>query len=162
MEEFNIKSNKLQKLTALKQLLQKGVEYIPELQSYLGKIDSIVDSINDGEISVVLLGSFSDGKTSAIAGLLGRLENNMKIDNDESSDELTIYRPKDLKKGFKIVDTPGLFGTKEREINGQNIKFSEITERYISEAHIIIYVCDAVVPLKESHVEITRSKLDFD
>lgn len=36
MEEFNIKSNKLQKLTALKQLLQKGVEYIPELQSYLG------------------------------------------------------------------------------------------------------------------------------
>lgn len=156
MEEFNIKSNKLQKLTALKQLLQKGVEYIPELQSYLGKIDSIVDSINDGEISVVLLGSFSDGKTSAIAGLLGRLEDNMKIDNDESSDELTIYRPKDLKKGFKIVDTPGLFGTKEREINGQNIKFSEITERYISEAHIIIYVCDAVVPLKESHVEIIR------
>lgn len=156
MEEFNIKSNKLQKLTALKQLLQKGVEYIPELQSYLGKIDSIVDSINDGEISVVLLGSFSDGKTSAIAGLLGRLEDNMKIDNDESSDELTIYRPKDLKKGFKIVDTPGLFGTKEREINGQNIKVSEITERYISEAHIIIYVCDAVVPLKESHVEIIR------
>lgn len=156
MEEFNIKSNKLQKLTALKQLLQKGVEYIPELQSYLGKIDSIVDSINDGEISVVLLGSFSDGKTSAIAGLLGRLEDNMKIDNDESSDELTIYCPKDLKKGFKIVDTPGLFGTKEREINGQNIKFSEITERYISEAHIIIYVCDAVVPLKESHVEIIR------
>ena len=156
MEEFNIKSNKLQKLTALKQLLQKGVEYIPELQSYLGKIDSIVDSINDGEISVVLLGSFSDGKTSAIAGLLGRLEDNMKIDNDESSDELTIYRPKDLKKGFKIVDTPGLFGTKEREINGQNIKFSEITERYISEAHIIIYVCDAAVPLKESHVEIIR------
>lgn len=156
MEAFNIKSNKLQKLTALKQLLQKGVEYIPELQSYLGKIDSIVDSINDGEISVVLLGSFSDGKTSAIAGLLGRLEDNMKIDNDESSDELTIYRPKDLKKGFKIVDTPGLFGTKEREINGQNIKFSEITERYISEAHIIIYVCDAVVPLKESHVEIIR------
>lgn len=156
MEEFNIKSNKLQKLTALKQLLQKGVEYIPELQSYLGKIDSIVDSINDGEISVVLLGSFSDGKTSAIAGLLGRLEDNMKIDNDESSDELTIYRPKDLKKGFKIVDTPGLFGTKEREINGQNIKFSEITERYISEAHIIIYVCDVVVPLKESHVEIIR------
>lgn len=49
-----------------------------------------------------------------------------------------------------------MFGTKEREINGQNIKFSEITERYISEAHIIIYVCDAVVPLKDSHVEIIR------
>ena len=156
MEEFNISSKKLQKLFALKTLLQNGVEYIPELQAYLSKIDSIVNTIKDGEISVVLLGSFADGKTSAIAGLLGRLEDNMKIDVDESSDELTIYRPKDLKKGFKIIDTPGLFGTKEREINGQNIKFSEITERYISEAHIIIYVCDAVVPLKDSHVEIIR------
>lgn len=98
MEEFNIKSNKLQKLISLKQLLQKGVEYIPELQSYLGKIDRIVNTLKDGEISVVLLGSFSDGKTSAIAGLLGRLEDNMKIDNDESSDELTVYRPMDLKR----------------------------------------------------------------
>ena len=35
MEEFNITSKKLQKLTLLKALLQKGVEYIPELQSYL-------------------------------------------------------------------------------------------------------------------------------
>lgn len=103
MEEFNIKSNKLQKLISLKQLLQKGVEYIPELQSYLGKIDRILNTLKDGEISVVLLGSFSDGKTSAIAGLLGRLEDNMKIDNDESSDELTVYRPMDLKKGFKIT-----------------------------------------------------------
>ena len=156
MEEFNITSKKLQKLASLKQLLQKGVEYIPELQSYLGKIDSIMNTVKDGEISVVLLGSFSDGKTSAIAGLLGRLEDNMKIDNDESSDELTVYRPKDLKKGFKIIDTPGLFGTKEREIDGKNVRFSQITERYISEAHIIIYVCDAVVPLKDSHVEIIR------
>lgn len=156
MEEFNITSKKLQKLASLKQLLQKGVEYIPELQSYLGKIDSIMNTVKDGEISVVLLGSFSDGKTSAIAGMLGRLEDNMKIDNDESSDELTVYRPKDLKKGFKIIDTPGLFGTKEREIDGKNVRFSQITERYLSEAHIIIYVCDAVVPLKDSHVEIIR------
>lgn len=156
MEEFNITSKRLDKLTSLKVLLQKGIKYIPELQSYMGKIDSMMSTIKNSEISVVLLGSFSDGKTSAIAGLLGRLEDNMKIDNDESSDELTVYRPKDLKKGFKIVDTPGLFGTKEREIDGKNVKFSQITERYISEAHIIIYVCDAVVPLKDSHVEIIR------
>lgn len=156
MEVFNITNKKLQKLASLKSLLQKGVEYMPELQSYLGKIYSMINTIQDGEISVVLLGSFSDGKTSAIAGLLGRLEDNMKIDNDESSDELTVYRPKDLKKGFKIIDTPGLFGTKEREIDGKNVRFSELTERYISEAHIIIYVCDAVVPLKDSHVEIIR------
>lgn len=154
MEEFNIISKRIKKLNSLKCLLELGLDYIPELQIYLNKVVRIISSVKDGEISVVLLGSFSDGKTSAIAGLLGRLEDNMKIDNDESSDELTIYRPKDLKKGFKIVDTPGLFGTKEKEINGKDVKFSQITERYISEAHIIIYVCDAVVPLKESHVEI--------
>lgn len=154
MEEFNILSKRINKLTSLKRLLESGLGNIPELQTYIDKVNSIISNVNDGEISVVLLGSFSDGKTSAIAGLLGRLEDNMKIDNDESSDELTVYRPKDLKKGFKIVDTPGLFGTKEKEINGKDVKFSQITERYISEAHIIIYVCDAVVPLKESHVEI--------
>lgn len=154
MEEFNILSKRVSKLTSLKRLLESGLGNIPELQTYIDKVNSIISNVNDGEISVVLLGSFSDGKTSAIAGLLGRLEDNMKIDNDESSDELTVYRPKDLKKGFKIVDTPGLFGTKEKEINGKDVKFSQITERYISEAHIIIYVCDAVVPLKDSHVEI--------
>lgn len=154
MEEFNILSKRVSKLTSLKRLLESGLGNIPELQTYIDKINSIISNVNDGEISIVLLGSFSDGKTSAIAGLLGRLEDNMKIDNDESSDELTVYRPKDLKKGFKIVDTPGLFGTKEKEINGKDVKFSQITERYISEAQIIIYVCDAVVPLKDSHVEI--------
>lgn len=154
MEEFNILSKRISKLTSLKRLLESGLGDIPELQTYIDKVNSIINNVNDGEISVVLLGSFSDGKTSAIAGLLGRLEDNMKIDNDESSDELTVYRPNDIKKGFKIVDTPGLFGTKEKEINGKDVKFSQITERYISEAHIIIYVCDAVVPLKDSHVEI--------
>ena len=156
MEVFNIKSKKAEKLKALKGILSEGVGMMPELKSYLNKIDSIINTLNDGEISIVLLGSFADGKTSVVAGLLGRLEDNMKIDNDESSDELTIYRPKDLKKGFKIVDTPGLFGTKHKEIDGENVKFSSITEEYISEAHIIIYVCDAVVPLKDSHVEILR------
>ena len=80
----------------------------------------------------------------------------MKIDQDESSDELTIYRPNDLKEGFEIVDTPGLFGTKEKELDGYNVKFSDITKKYISEAHIILYVCGAVNPLKESHSEIIR------
>lgn len=156
MERFDFQNAKLQQLKALKELLFEGAKYIPDLESYIDKIDSIVSTVKDQEISIVLLGSFSDGKTSAIAGLLGRLEDNMKIDNDESSDELTIYRPVDLKLGFKIVDTPGLFGTKEREIDGHQVKFSQITERYISEAHILIYVCDAVVPLKDSHVEALR------
>ena len=112
--------------------------------------------LEDGIVRIVLLGSFSDGKTSAIAGLLGRLEDTMKIDQDESSDELKVYRPAGLKEGFEIVDTPGLFGTKEKELDGKNIKYSDITKKYLSEAHIVIYVCDAVNPLKDSHIPIIK------
>lgn len=156
MEQFEFRQKTRQRLQQLQALLKEGASLNIDMSDLLKKIESISSAIDDGIIRIVLLGSFSDGKTSAIAGLLGRLEDTMKIDIDESSDELKIYRPEGLKQGFEIVDTPGLFGTKEKEIDGKNVKFSEITERYISEAHIILYVCDAVTPLKESHAEIIR------
>lgn len=156
METYNFKKNAHQYLGILRKILDDGVNMGMDLSPIISKLESVTKSIDDGIIRIVLLGSFSDGKTSAIAGLLGRLDSTMKIDQDESSDELTIYRPNDLKEGFEIVDTPGLFGTKEKELDGHNVKFSDITKRYISEAHIILYVCGAVNPLKESHSEIIR------
>ena len=155
MKQFDF-GNTNDLLGKVDKLVREGVNYGLNLQSLLSKIESIRSAIKDGIVRIVLLGSFSDGKTTAIAGLLGRLEDTMKIDSDESSDELKVYRPLGLKKGFEIVDTPGLFGTKEKEVNGENIKFSDITKRYISEAHIIIYVCDAVNPLKDSHVGVIK------
>ena len=157
MEKFEVKKQRLKEaLSGLEQLLDEGQRLGLNLADAAQKLRSVVQSSEDETIRIVLLGSFSDGKTSAIAGLLGRLEDSMKIDQDESSDELKIYRPKELKDGFEIVDTPGLFGTKEKETDGQTMRYSEITERYISEAHIVIYVCHAVVPLKDSHKEIIR------
>ena len=156
METYNFKKNAHHYLGVLRKILEDGEKMGMDLSPIISKLDSVTKAINDGIIRIVLLGSFSDGKTSAIAGLLGRLDSTMKIDQDESSDELTIYRPNDLKEGFEIVDTPGLFGTKEKEIDGHNIKLSDITKKYISEAHIILYVCGAVNPLKESHSEIIR------
>lgn len=155
MKQFEFPNNG-ELLDKLEKLVKEGLTYGINLQSLLAKIESIRNAMHDGIIRIVLLGSFSDGKTTAIAGLLGRLEDTMKIDQDESSDELRVYRPLGLKKGFEIVDTPGLFGTKEKEIDGERIKFSDITKRYISEAHIIIYVCDAVNPLKDSHVPVIK------
>lgn len=155
MEQFKI-SDRTELLDKIEKLVKEGVSYGLNLQSLLNKIESIRSAMQDGIIRIVLLGSFSDGKTTAIAGLLGRLEDTMKIDSDESSDEIKVYRPMGLKKGFEIVDTPGLFGSKEKEINGEIVKFSDITKRYISEAHIIIYVCDAVNPLKDSHVPVIK------
>lgn len=153
MKQFEFSNNK-ELLDKVEKLVKEGMSYGVNLQSLLTKLESMRSAIHDGLIRIVLLGSFADGKTTAVAGLLGRLEDSMKIDQDESSDELEVYRPKDLKEGFEIVDTPGLFGTKEKEVGGERIKYSDITKRYISEAHIIIYVCDAVNPLKDSHVGI--------
>lgn len=156
MEQFKFINNVNSSFSTIEKLVNEGLRYGLDLQDILKKIDSVKSMIKDGIIRIVLLGSFSDGKTSAIAGLLGRLEDTMKIDQDESSDELKVYRPAGLKQGFEIVDTPGLFGTKEKELDGRNVKYSDITKKYLSEAHIVIYVCDAVTPLKDSHVPVIK------
>lgn len=143
----------------LKKLLEQGVSLGLNLKDQIEKVEHVINSLNSDTIRIVLLGSFSDGKTSVVAGMLGKVLDNMKIDIDESSDELTFYRTDFLGKGFEIVDTPGLFGTKEKEIDGRNVRFSDTTKKYISEAHIVLYVCDAVVPLKESHVPVLKTVL---
>lgn len=143
----------------LKKLLEQGVSLGLNLKDQIKKVEQVINSLKSDTIRIVLLGSFSDGKTSVVAGMLGKVLDNMKIDIDESSDELTFYKTDFLGKGFEIVDTPGLFGTKEKEIDGRNVRFSETTKKYISEAHIVLYVCDAVVPLKESHVPVLKTVL---
>lgn len=156
MEQFKFTNANPKAFKTLEAMLKRGIALGMDFSELQKKVESIKQMVGDGIVRIVLLGSFSDGKTSAIAGLLGRLEDSMKIDQDESSDELEIYRPNGLKEGFEIVDTPGLFGTKEKEVDGRNVKFSDITKKYLSEAHIIIYVCDAVTPLKDSHVPIIK------
>lgn len=159
MEEFDFKQKILQKLNSLCEIVKQGESFGLDFHSVLEKLERVKKVVDDGIVKIVLLGSFSDGKTSAIAGLLGKLEDSMKIDETESSDEIIVYRPLGLKKGFEIVDTPGLFGSKEKNVDGQSVRFSDITKNYISEAHIVVYLCDAVVPLKDSHVEIVKKVL---
>ena len=128
----------------LEAILRQGEHYGLDFKELIRKIDRVKSSLSDSRIRIVLLSSFSEGKTTTVAGLIGRIESNMKIDNDESSDEIVVYRPNGKADDFEFVDTPGLFGKKEKEIDGKNVRFSEITERYLSEAQIILYVCDAV------------------
>lgn len=155
MEEFKI-SNRESLLSRAEELIREGVKYgLADLTHLLDKVDSLRKAMQDDIIRIVLVGSFSDGKTSVVAGLLGKLEDDMKIDSDESSDEIAVYRLKGL-DNVEIVDTPGLFGTKGKEKDGQNVKLSDITKHYLSEADIVIYVCSAANPLKDSHVEIVK------
>lgn len=143
----------------LKSLLLEGANYDLDLSELSQKLEEYTTSSSEGLIKVVLLGSFSDGKTTAIAGLLNQLEDNMKIDEDESTDDLVVYYMDGLGHQYQIIDTPGLFGTEEKNINGKTIRISDITEKYISEAHIVIYVCNSVNTLKDSHKEIVQKVL---
>lgn len=129
-----------------------GIDVGEDLQ----KIASALQSVRSDVLRVALLGAFSDGKTSVIAAWLGKVMDDMKIDMDESSDRLAIYKPEGLPDKCEIVDTPGLFGDKEKNIDGEQVMYEDVTKRYISEAHLVLYVVDATNPLKDSHTDIVR------
>ena len=144
---FNAKSHKV--LSFLEKLLQEGEQWGLNYKEVRDKINHLRTVIESNQIKIALIGRFSDGKTSILAGMLGQKKENMNIGLDETSDQLYEYSFDDNNNEIVFIDTPGLFGTKEREIEGKNIKISEITEKFLSEAHIILYVCNAVTPIKE-------------
>ena len=160
MEQF--KQFKVEKQAATATLL-KLQEVLEDLGSIgidvaedLKKIASAIGAIESDVLRIALLGAFSDGKTSVIAAWLGRIMADMKIEMDESTDQLAIYKPEGLPDRCEIVDTPGLFGDKEKTVNGEAVMYEDMTKRYISEAHLILYVVDATNPLKESHSVIAK------
>ena len=160
MANFNItRENVNEKTNELLAIFSNDALTEIDWSDCIKKLKSAIDSYQDSEIKIVLAGSFSDGKTSTIAGMMGELLSDMIIDLDESSDQLTVYRPKGLKNGFVIIDTPGLFGTKEKKVEGKSVKFSQQTEEFISEADIILYVTDATVPIIEDHKVIMQKVL---
>ncbi|WP_288955337.1 LeoA/HP0731 family dynamin-like GTPase [uncultured Polaribacter sp.] len=135
-------------------LIKEGNVYGLGLKDVETKIASTIASLENDLLNVVLFGSFSDGKTTVAAGWLEEEFDNMKIDSNESSDEICIYNSS--LKNVRIIDTPGLFGDKEKSVNNQTIKYEEQTKKYISEAHLILYVVEAVNPIKDSHKDIIK------
>ena len=160
MEQFNqFKVEKQAALKGLEQLravLDELGEMGVDVGSELNKIDSAVQAVESDVLRIALLGAFSDGKTSVIAAWLGKIMADMNINMDESSDRLAIYSPEGLPEKCEIVDTPGLFGDKEKSVDGEQVMYEDLTKRYISEAHLILYVVDATNPLKESHNDIVK------
>lgn len=160
MEQF--KQFSIEKQAAIDSLLQlrSMLETLGEMEIDIGddlqKIASAITAVESDVLRIALLGAFSDGKTSVIAAWLGKVMEDMNISMDESSDRLNIYKPEGLPGQCEIVDTPGLFGDKEREIDGEQVMYEDLTKRYISEAHLIFYVVDATNPLKESHSDIVK------
>ncbi len=138
-------------LEKLLDFVKTGEKYGIEIEeSFKEKINSAIQSVADQKLRVALVGGFSEGKTSIAAAWIERLDKeSMKIDHKESSDEVKIYN---IDNEIELVDTPGLFGFKEKITDSGKIeRYKDITKKYISEAHLILYALNPSNPIKESH-----------
>lgn len=145
-------SNELQILTKLKSFLEMGEQLGVDIDKNLKtKLLSAMSDVENNKLKVALIGGFSEGKTSIAAAWLEKLDKStMKITHQESSDEVKIY---DIGNDIELVDTPGLFGFKEKfNADTKSLeKYKDITQKYVSEAHLVLYVMNSVNPIKESH-----------
>ncbi len=152
LEQF--KRNQKRNQEILKKLLdfvQTGEKYgIKVEESLKDKIHNAMENVAGQKLKVALVGGFSEGKTSIAAAWIEWLDKeSMKIDHQESSDEVKIY---DIDNEMELVDTPGLFGFKEKITDSGKIeRYKDITKKYISEAHLILYALNPSNPIKESH-----------
>ncbi|EJC07737.1 LeoA/HP0731 family dynamin-like GTPase [Helicobacter pylori] len=151
LEQF--KKNQKRNQENLKKLLDfihTGEKYGIHIEESLkDKIRNAMENVADQKLKVALVGGFSEGKTSIAAAWIERLDESMKIDHKESSDEVKIYNIDDE---MELVDTPGLFGFKEKITDSGKIeRYKDITKKYISEAHLILYALNPSNPIKESH-----------
>jgi len=142
-------------LNRLKEIINEGLNLGLDLHPGIQKkLENVIGMVGDGKrLKVALIGGFSEGKTSIAAAWMGRVDkSSMKINQQESSDEVVIYT---VDENIELIDTPGLFGLKEKyndEI-GDVEKYKDITKKYVSEAHLILYIMDSANPIKESHKE---------
>ena len=137
--------------TFLRQGEHLGVTIDPTL---LAKLATSRNQVAGDKLKIALVGGFSEGKTSIAAAWMERLDkSSMNISQQESSNEVKVYEVGD---DFVLIDTPGLFGFKEQyNADTQTIeKYKDITRKYVSEAHLILYVMNSTNPIKESHQDV--------
>ncbi|GAA9621397.1 50S ribosome-binding GTPase [Helicobacter pylori] len=145
-----IQKRNQENLKKLLDFIKTGEKYGIEIEeSFKAKINSTIQSATDQKLRVALVGGFSEGKTSIAAAWIERLDKSMKIDHQESSDAVKIY---DIDNEIELVDTPGLFGFKGKIADSGKIeRYKDITKKYVSEAHLILYALNPSNPIKESH-----------
>ena len=142
------KENVFKMLDNLLLVLKEGEEHVVYIEpEYITKIEKSIDENENKKLKVVLIGGFSEGKTSIAAAWLEEYDKKkMKIAMTESTDDIREYNIGNI----NLVDTPGLFGFKE---TANKEKYKDITKKYISEANIVLYVMNSDNPIKESHKE---------
>lgn len=151
-ESEKIKAKNL--LKRLTDFLYQGEEAgITIANSLKEKLVNASESIEEGVLKVALIGGFSEGKTSIAAAWMEKLDkSSMNISQQESSNEVKVYQ---VGSDCVLIDTPGLFGFKEQynEDTKSIEKYKDITKKYVSEAHLVLYVMNSTNPIKASHKE---------
>ncbi|MBH0269130.1 50S ribosome-binding GTPase [Helicobacter pylori] len=151
LEQFkrNQKRNQ-ENLKKLLDFIHTGKKYGIHIEESLkDKIRNAMKDVSGQKLKVALVGGFSEGKTSIAAAWIDRLDESMKIAHQESSDAVKIY---DIDNEMELVDTPGLFGFEKKEHdNGKIEHYKDITKKYVSEAHLILYALNPSNPIKDSH-----------
>jgi predicted GTPase len=155
LHTFNAQqAHALELLKKLEAFLQQGAEAgVPIDLALSGKLQNAIASLSGEKLKVALIGGFSEGKTSIAAAWMERLDkSSMKISHRESSNEVKVY---EAGEDLVLIDTPGLFGFKEQENADTHAieKYKDITKKYVSEAHLVLYVMNPTNPIKESHHE---------
>ncbi|MET4028446.1 GTP-binding protein EngB required for normal cell division [Marinobacter sp. MBR-99] len=153
LDTFKDQQNEsLELLNRLSKFLMQGEKAGVPIDQELGaKLQTAIQSVSGERLKVALIGGFSEGKTSIAAAWMEQLDkSSMKISHSESSNEVKVY---EVGEDFVLIDTPGLFGFKEKyNAEKQAIeKYKDITKKYVSEAHLVLYVMNPTNPIKESH-----------
>ncbi len=153
LQEFESNKQKAQELLyKLDQFLQLGVDAgAPIDESLTQKIQTAMRTVDNGKLKIALVGGFSEGKTSIAAAWMEKLDtDSMNISHQESSDMVATY---DIGDNCELIDTPGLFGFKEKMTaeSAQIQAYKDITKKYVSEAHLLLYVMNPTNPIKASH-----------
>lgn len=141
-------------LSQLEGFIAQGNEFGLEVSTDLkNKLSNSLKNLQSDKLKIALIGGFSEGKTSIAAAWLGKIDPaTMNISAAESSNLVKVY---DIDEDYQLIDTPGLYGYKEQvNIDAQEIeKYKDITKKYVSEAHIVLYVMNSKNPIKESHID---------
>jgi len=139
-------------LKKLQNFLLEGVKVGVEIDpSLITKVKNSIDLLSNEKLKVALIGGFSEGKTSIAAAWIENLDkSSMNISQKESSNEVKVY---ELGNDIILIDTPGLFGYKEQYNSDTHSveKYKDITKKYVSESHLVLYVMNSTNPIKESH-----------
>lgn len=139
-------------LEKLQCFLEQGARLgVPIDPSLIDKLKHVSEHLATDKLKIALIGGFSEGKTSIAAAWMERLDkSSMRISQQESSNEVKVY---EIGDEFVLIDTPGLFGFKEQYNADSHAieKYKDITRKYVSEAHLVLYVMNSTNPIKESH-----------